>query len=426
MKARFLAALTVVFLLCLDFALAANCSVCGRAISGRGASSAEGPVCRQCYAERFYNMISRTCSVCGRQLTGGMVTDGSNYYCRDCAGRILGGAGGASQGAAGLKCSRCSRPISPLETHAEGRDSAGGKYVYCLDCARAMGGVPRQIRCSKCNSVISGGSFRTERDKYGSPVYTCLKCASGANRFVIGVTRCAVCGEPIRESSCYTSFNNVPFCVSCMKRHPERCMSCGLPVPRGTGVRNGSYVTCPACSRDLVTTNEALKELYGEACSFMKSYMGMEVPVPASNVNLADGREMSFALDKYRTAETPRDYCENPVGLFSNESGVMRIRIQKGMPRLEVLSTLVHESAHACMGRYGKPRPTLIFSEGFAVWCEYKFLSSIGETKYYLRKQENADPIYGEGLRRMLELEKSLSVGGVLEYVRTHRDFPQI
>ena len=96
------------------------------------------------------------------------------------------------------------------------------------------------------------------------------------------------------------------------------------------------------------------------------------------------------------------------------------------MPKLNVLETLVHEGAHACMSEFGYNQKTnLIYSEGFAEWCAYKYLVSIGETRYYYRKIKRKDKIYGDGLRKMLELEQKLSANGLLKYVFTHSDFPQ-
>lgn len=460
--ARFFAVLPLVFLLLFGQAFASNCVVCGQAISGRYARTDRGDVCERCYMRIMqmqrqqqqpggaqscvcekcgkpisgsgartrtgfvcmscYRSMARKCDSCGRVITGKGVTDGRNYYCGECGEKISGGDVRDGGTASGVRCSRCSRPITG--TYAEGRDSEGRSLVYCMECARASGGLPRSVKCSKCNSVIRDGNFKSEKDKYGNFVYTCSKCASGVNDYFRDGTRCAVCRKVIDDSSCYKNFNGLPFCVSCGERYPERCMACGLPVPQGRGARNGSYLTCEYCSRDVVTTDAQLKELYAKACSFFKGYLGMTVPVPPEKVRFSDMSVMSGDLEKYKTDETPRDYGNRAIGLFTRDESGMSISVQKGMPRLQTLSTLVHESGHACMAKYGMKHPTLVFSEGFAVWCEYRMLSSIGETKYYTKKQENADPIYGEGLRRMLELESRVSSNGILDYMTKHNDFP--
>ena len=78
------------------------------------------------------------------------------------------------------------------------------------------------------------------------------------------------------------------------------------------------------------------------------------------------------------------------------------------------------------MAHFGyQQRPSLAYSEGFARWCSYKYLSSIGETQYYMRIAKDEDRIYGDGLRKMLELEQKMTANGLLKYVYTHSDFPE-
>ncbi|MBR0519608.1 hypothetical protein IJJ97_07435, partial [bacterium] len=191
-------------------------------------------------------------------------------------------------------------------------------------------------------------------------------------------------------------------------------------------VRNGSYLTCASCSKDIVVTDSQLKQLYAQACGFMREHFGLTVPVPPDKVYFSDMSEMSDAIITSRNDDVPRSYGQNTVGLFSRRGNDMSIRVQKGMPKLEILETLVHEGAHACMSEFGyKQKPSLMYSEGFAEWCAYKYLTSIGETQYYYEKSKRKDRVYGEGLRKMLALEKKMTAHELFKYVLTHSNFPQ-
>lgn len=403
------------------------CAQCHRQYNDGGMRTKIGLVCRSCYA----SMIKK-CASCGEIIRGRGSTDGTNYYCLSCVEKIKGANNpsvGNSNSAGGLKCNNCNKKISPTEQYATGRDYRGNNVVYCVNCAQQKG-LSKTVKCVKCNQVIQGTGYKSERDQYGNFIYTCAKCATDNNTHS-GDTLCAVCHKPLnaegnmRYRYGYTK-NNVPFCMECSEKYKDRCMTCGLPIPPNSGSRNGAYLTCNSCSKDIVVTDAQLKELYVKACTFMRSYFGLNVPVPTNKVYFSDMSEMSDVLINSRNDDVPRTYGQNTVGLFTRLGDDMSIRVQKGMPKLEILETLVHEGAHACMSEFRyKQRPSLIYSEGFAEWCAYKYLNSIGETQYYYNKSKRKDRIYGDGLRKMLELEKKMTADELLKYVKTHNDFPE-
>lgn len=399
----------------------AVCEQCRRQINGNAARTRTGYICGDCYRKTV-----KRCAACHKFITGRGMTDGTNYYCAECGNKMSGGSSDAShQQAASLSCMKCGRKIGRTERYAEGRDSSGQPVVYCISCAQSSGSLPKNVKCSKCNQPIRDSNFKSEKDRYGNYIYTCARCVADRNHADEG-TRCAVCRQPI-DGKYYRTFNNIPFCEACHDKYPDKCHSCGMAVPPNKGMRTGSFVTCEYCSRDIVTTDAQLKALYAKACAFFKNYVGMTVPVPADKVYFSDTIEMNKKFAEHRKPDTPKGYgTGHTVGLYSYDGmGGESIRIQKGMPRLEVLSTLVHESGHACIHKYGKKNPSLIFNEGFAVWCEFKMLSSIGETKFYVEKAKREDAIYGDGLRKMLELEHKIGAKALLQYIQTHNDFEE-
>lgn len=274
--------------------------------------------------------------------------------------------------------------------------------------------------CVMCGTKITGRYGMTDQGKICETCYWKLLNQQKNEQEQL---KCSVCGTPL-QGQYYQTHNNMPFCISCNNKYKDKCMTCGMPVPKGRGSRNGSYTTCEYCAKDLVTTASELRELYYEAKSFLKSEIGLTLPISPDRVYFSDRINMNQDFSRYRRNETPESYGQgNTVGLFIQDSSGMSIQIQKGMPRLEVLSTLVHEGAHSWMTKYGKRNPSLILSEGFAVWCEYKLFMSLGEDEYYKQKAQREDGVYGEGLKKMLRLESKLGASGILQYIMKHNDF---
>ncbi len=425
-----------------------QCVYCGTALnnSNVGARTERGYLCRNCYI-KLSNMQQNgrnpqqqaqppqqakiyKCATCGQIIRGKGGTDGTNYYCASCLAKLQGNDVLKGE----LTCDKCHRKIGATEQYAKGRDGYGKPVVYCVGCAQ-QSGLSKTIKCVKCNQVIKGAGYKAEKDQYGNFIYTCARCATGNNRFK-SEAKCAVCGKGIGDYAeqkangesyqyeYYRTSNNKPYCLECKEKYKDTCNTCGLPIPPGEGGRNGSYLTCKYCSRDIVVTDEQLQQLFAQACAFMRGTLGLNVPVPPQNVSFSDMSEMRDTMNKSRTDDIPRSYGQNPIGIYSH--GKNTIKVQKGMERLQILSTLVHESAHACMAHFGyQQRPSLAYSEGFARWCSYKYLSSIGETQYYMRIAKDEDRIYGDGLRKMLELEQKMTANGLLKYVYNHSDFPE-
>lgn len=449
-KYIFLFLLTFLFFLQIFpvYAQGPQCVYCRTALnnSNVGARTERGYLCRNCYI-KLSNMQQNgrnpqqqlqpqqqpktyVCSACRQVIRGKGATDGTNYYCADCLSKMQRNGNGKAQ----LICDKCHRKIGPTEQYAAGRDYRGNNVIYCISCGHQEG-LSKTIKCVKCNQVIQGNNYKSERDQYGSFIYTCAKCATGNNRFE-SESKCAVCGKGIGDYASqkangggysyqyFTTSDHKPYCLECKEKYKDTCKTCGLPIPPGQGTRNGTWLTCNSCSKDIIVRDYQLKQLYAEACKFMKEHLGFNVPVPPENVSFSDMSAMRETMNRSKTDDIPRDYGQNPVGIYSH--GDNTIKVQRGMSKLDIISTLVHESAHSCMAHFGyRGKSSLEYSEGFAQWCEYKYLTSIGETQYYYRESKRQDRIYGGGLRKMLEMEKKMSVSGLLDYVYTHNDFPK-
>ena len=261
-------------------------------------------------------------------------------------------------------------------------------------------------RCSTCGLPIPLNG-EVKKDK------TWLTCKYCSNNII-----CNVCHRPLSEVGKQYYSYSTPVdricCLNCYENCKDECRNCGFRIAPNEGVRNGSWLVCTSCSKDIVVTDSQLKECYSEACTFMKSYLGLNVPVPVENVYFSDISEMTK-----RVKMNPKSaYVTEASGLFSEGKNIL---FQKGMSKYQSIKTLIHESGHACMHQFGYvEEASPMYKEGFADWCAHKYVMSIGKTWHW---KENR--IYTEGLRKMLELEKKMTAEGLLEYVKTHNDFPE-
>jgi hypothetical protein len=91
--------------------------------------------------------------------------------------------------------------------------------------------------------------------------------------------------------------------------------------------------------------------------------------------------------------------------------------VLSGLPQILLIQTVAHEWAHAWQGENCPLLKDPLVREGFAEWAAYKTLQAMGATKK-MALMEEQNGLYGEGLRRMLELERHGGMDGVLTFCR--------
>ena len=389
-----------------------QCDNCGTSITYRniGKRTKTGYLCKSCYGQQKeqqrqqeqqeqqqqQQQQSNVCTVCNKQLEVEKkyyLTTDNKPFCSTCKEKYKD------------RCSTCGLPIP-----TNGKVIEDKTWLACTSCGK-------NIICVVCHKPLSevGGQYRSVNKQ----LY-CLKCKETYK------DRCPTCGLPVPPNG--VAKNET--CLNCVKKYIGRCKTCGKSIPIGEGVKTGSWLVCNSCSKDIIVTDSQLKECYAEACSFMKSYFRLDVHVSVDRVYFSDTSEMK--------QKTKRDYATNPCGLFCGGGKTKRIQndievveslnldkssilFQKGMSKLYTVETLVHESAHACMYQFDYQKESSpMYEEGFAEWCAYKYVISKGKTWRVTKNR-----VYAEGLNKMLELEKKMTEKGLLEYVKTHNDFPE-
>jgi hypothetical protein len=176
---------------------------------------------------------------------------------------------------------------------------------------------------------------------------------------------------------------------------------------------------CPRCHQTAVYDPARARELYEYATRVVTEQLGLELNVGA-DFTLVDDQHLQRLA-----AETSTDLGDGPgeglagkvVGLFIRKGHQRVMYVLSGLPQILLLQTVAHEWAHAWQGENCPLLQDTLVREGFAEWAAYKTLQTMGAVKKMaLMEQQNG--LYGEGLRRILELERRTGVSGVLDFCR--------
>jgi hypothetical protein len=99
-----------------------------------------------------------------------------------------------------------------------------------------------------------------------------------------------------------------------------------------------------------------------------------------------------------------------------------------GMPRMEIINTVAHELAHVWQFNRGRFRNDRSWAEGSCNYAAYMVLGKYpGRESSFFRTglMRDADPVYGEGFRRVKTLVDAEGSKAWLRYLSKNADFPK-
>ena len=91
--------------------------------------------------------------------------------------------------------------------------------------------------------------------------------------------------------------------------------------------------------------------------------------------------------------------------MFVQRHKKREIYIQSGLPQILTIEVMAHEYAHAWQAENCPWQQETLIIEGFAEWVAYRVLMLLGAGKKAALMEERTD-IYGQGLQRMLSVER--------------------
>lgn len=181
--------------------------------------------------------------------------------------------------------------------------------------------------------------------------------------------------------------------------------------PNSVPLPDGRHI-CPVCAQTAVTDPRVAQEYFAHTVAFIIGHLGLDLRVGA-DFTLVDAQHLQRLI-----AETPPSSVETPgrvTGLFLRRGSRRVLAVLSGLPRVLFIQTVAHEWAHAWSGENCPLLDEPLMREGFAEWVAYKTLHAMGEEKAAAQMLRR-DGIYGEGLRRVRQLEEQYGPAGVLEF----------
>lgn len=291
-------------------------------------------------------------------------------------------------------CNLCGRAVAPNEyrvfKRANKPQSKG--LVICAECERA------KPRCAVCQTPMPA-----ERAAIG----ICHDCLREG-------LRCRYCGARIRGEYVLLNGNDGPYCAKCMRTRAQ-CDLCGAPAGDGAVTFADGRVVCERCRQTAITDPREANALFERVVDLLGNTLGLRLNVRPQLALVDHARLVELARNA--AAENGHD-SEKALGLFVRAGRKRFIYLQEYLPRILLIQVAAHELAHAWQGENCPLLRDAMLREGFAEWVAYHALLRLDAQKKVAQMLQRRDD-YGDGLRRLLEVEKQQGVAAVLQSCRT-------
>ena len=290
--------------------------------------------------------------------------------------------------------------------------SAAGRG-FCALCGRPLNerarrlrhpAWPAGVRLSVCEVCLAGKPRCPICHLPGNAAGACPTCRE------VG-PMCRGCGRPPSRQF-VTIGQNGPYCQECAAG--PRCRSCGLPVGRQAAAAGRD--TCADCAATAVAGAEEAGRVFRAAEAVIREQLGLSLNVP-TGLTLVSPEELAAVLAEM--GEDPHSGGET-LGVYTRRGRRRGIYAVSGLPRLLLLQVAAHEFAHAWQMENAPLLRDPLLREGFAEWVAYRVLQALGEGEAAERIIAR-DDAYGQGARRLLDIERQVGPRGVIDWARRAR-----
>ena len=268
------------------------------------------------------------------------------------------------------------------------------------------------IFCTACSRRIAGRYLILE----GNP-YCSRKCMESA------FPKCSVCGKPSEKTWVAQDDPRKIFCERC--RDLPKCDYCGNVGRR----RSDGTVICDSCAREAVSDPSQAQEIFEELRRELKSVFNIgtnhrirfSIVTPSELARIKksplDPRQKGL-FQHEKQMRTEQTYNKRTGRTISRKTSVVRekfsIFVLGSLPPPEFRHAVIHELTHDWMSEYCPQIKDPAVREGtceFVAWC---FLRKTGGRDPAMqaicrRLENNQDPVYGGGFRKMRKIAGSSS-----------------
>jgi hypothetical protein len=231
---------------------------------------------------------------------------------------------------------------------------------------------------------------------------------------------CHICGRRLKGRAWVYGLNGaqdgqaIAVCPHCQEAAP-RCDVCGVPM--GTNhvrLADGRHI-CPRCHQTAVYDPTRARELFEHVTHVVTDQLDLGLNV-GTDFTLVDHQHLQRLVEEAHLEIEGGD-TDHVVGLFVRQGRKRVMYLLSGLPQVLLIQTVAHEWAHAWQGENCPLLRDALVREGFAEWVAYKALQVMGAVKK-MKLMEQQDGLYGNGLRKMLEVERRDGVSGVMTFCR--------
>lgn len=191
-----------------------------------------------------------------------------------------------------------------------------------------------------------------------------------------------------------------------------KCDFCDTPISGVSYERlNDGRIRCNDCSATAINNLQEFRDIFLQCLNLMESFFDIDFDVEIT-VKMTDAYKIARGFGSVYQPTCEAD--SRVLGYAQRLFGKYSIYMENGSPRMETISTIVHELTHIWQYRnwdenlinkyYPTPEKRDMVYEGMAVWVSIQYLYLIGEYAY-ARKVEaiysakKRDDLYAEGFK---------------------------
>ncbi len=211
------------------------------------------------------------------------------------------------------------------------------------------------------------------------------------------------------------------------QRHYPPCAFCGRLIANQS-VSENREISCSVCQSSAVVTITEARPLFSHVTHWI-SRQGLVYNNLPLSLELCDRDRLAQLLSEYgqthsRGATTSSTYTQNGRVVRATVNG---IAVLQGLPAVLFQGVAVHELGHVWLIVHGIQNLPHWGVEGFCEYLSHRYYGDLNTPDGHYHAmciENNADPIYGEGFRRVRVIADSLGFSRFLEILRTTKRLP--
>jgi hypothetical protein len=297
-------------------------------------------------------------------------------------------------------CKRCAQPIT-------------GKRITALDADWH----PEHFCCDVCGRPITEGRFVMHE---GQPCHPACYESSIA-------PRCAVCSSALMGPHRINYWGD-RYCSDHVETLAS-CAYCGRLVPHTTKRlrrRSIDNIRCSVCASTAIESAPQARLLMPPLIDWLEQ-QGVRLRQRTFHIEVLNRTDFMSRQGDHR----------DPLGLTTStrtmrnkrvdHAAIDSVAILQGLPLTLFEGVCIHELGHVWLVQHNVVNLPTVDEEGFCELLAYRHYMAIGSKAdlFYARRiAENGDPIYGDGFRKLNELEARVGFDQIIRSLLRKKKLP--